>query len=82
VGGERDEVRLQLVRALERERLVLVREQAGSVEGDSGQGSDRPEQAQLVLAEERGVRRRPDEQRSVRDRYAQHVGVLLDRRGE
>ena len=60
VRRERDEVCHQLVRSFEHEaRLVLLLEQTDAVERGGGESTDRLEETQLVVAEERRVRRRP-----------------------
>jgi hypothetical protein len=61
---ERDEVRHQLVRALEREpRRMLLFEEPHTVERRRGQRADRLEYPLLVVAEEGSIGRRPGDDR-------------------
>src|SRR5439155_18761322 len=66
VRGERDEVRLHLIRTLELDSCrVLLLEQADAVEREAGERAERPQHGELLAAEVRSVLRRPDEQRAA-----------------
>ena len=63
---ERDEVRLHLIGSLERDaRLVLGLEEANAVEREPDERPERLQQPQLLFAEERRIRRRPDDDRAA-----------------
>ena len=81
VRGERDEVRLHLVRALEREpRLVLGLEEADAVEREADERAERAQQRELLVAEERCVRRRPDDEAAAGHLEVDDLGVVPERR--
>ncbi len=75
--GERHEVRHQLVRALECDpALVLLFEETHAVERDAGERGDRAERRELLVAEERRIGRRPDDERRAGLVDADDLGAL------